>query len=123
TNTGFVPVETGMEHFRTDPWMLTTIGVGVFLGSLGFPVVFALLRRLRVRVRLPLHAKLTLFTTLGLIVVGAIAILVLEWSNPATLAGDDPASRPMTAGFLSVMSRSGGFATVDVGEMNGATLL
>lgn len=123
TNTGFVPTEEGVAPFATDPWFLATIAFGVFLGSLGFPVIFALLRRVRLRARLPIHAKLTLVTTIGLVVLGTVGILVLEWSNPATLAAHDPATRPTTAGFLSVMTRSGGFSPVDVGEMNGATLL
>ena len=44
TNTGFVPTVDGVEPFATDPWFLTTIAFGVFLGSLGFPVIFAVLR-------------------------------------------------------------------------------
>ncbi len=123
TNTGFVPTEEGVEPFATDPWFLSVIGVGVFLGSLGFPVIFGLLRLVRARVRLSLHVKLTLITTVVLAVLGAVAILALEWSNPATLGGQDAAARPMTAGFMSLMTRSGGFANVDVNEMNGSTLL
>lgn len=123
TNTGFVPTEAGVEPFATDPWFLSVIGVGVLLGSLGFPVIFALLRLVRVRARLSVHVKLTLVTTLGLALLGAIAILALEWSNPATLGGQDAIARPMTAGFMSLMTRSGGFANVDVDSMHGSTLL
>lgn len=123
TNTGFVPTEEGVEPFATDPWFLSVIGAGVLLGSLGFPVIFGLLRLVRARARLSLHAKLTLFTTIALAVLGGLAILVLEWSNPGTLGGQDVAARPMTAGFMSLMTRSGGFANVDVDAMNGSTLL
>ena len=123
TNTGFVPTVDGVEPFATDPWFLTTIAFGVFLGSLGFPVIFAVLRTVRFRVRLPIHAKLTLVTTIALVILGSVAILVLEWSNPATLGGQDAAARPMTATFLSFMTRSGGFANVDVGAMDGASYL
>src|SRR5690606_15830961 len=90
TNTGFVPVDSGMAHFATDPWMLGTISVGVFLGSLGFPVIFALFRFARGRIRLPLHAKLTLVTTLGLVALGTLAVIGLEWANPATLGAQSP---------------------------------
>jgi trk system potassium uptake protein TrkH len=123
TNTGFVPTEEGIAPFATDPWFLSVIGIGVFLGSLGFPVIFGLLRLARARVRLSLHVKLTLFTTVALAIVGAAAILALEWSNPATVGGQDAVARPMTAGFMSLMTRSGGFANVDVNEMHGSTLL
>jgi Trk-type K+ transport system membrane component len=103
--------------------MLSVIAIGVFLGSLGFPVIFALAKGWRTPHRWSIHVKLTLVTTLVLIVLGALALGVLEWSNPNTLGGQDPIARPMTASFLSVMTRSGGFSTVDIGEMHGATLL
>lgn len=123
TNTGFVPLIDGVEQFSADPWMLLTIAVGVFLGSLGFPVIYALTRFARFRARLSVHAKLTIVTTLVLIVVGMVAILLLEWNNGATLGDQDVANRPLTAFFLSVMTRSGGFSPIDVGAMNGSTLL
>lgn len=123
TNTGFVPLVDGMEPFVSDPWMLLTIAVGVFLGSVGFPVIFALFRLVRSRTRLGVHAKLTLFTTLILIVFGTVLIMVLEWDNGATIGGQSPIDRPLNAFFLSVMTRSGGFSPIEVGEMNGSTLL
>ncbi|WP_442908613.1 TrkH family potassium uptake protein [Homoserinibacter sp. YIM 151385] len=123
TNTGFVPTEAGVEPFRHDPWFLSVIAIGVFLGSIGFPVIFALARRVRLRARLSVHARLTIYTTLILIALGGLAILALEWDNPSTLGGEDPWWRPVTAVFTSVMTRSGGFSTIDVGEMNGSSLL
>lgn len=123
TNTGFVPLVDGMEQFSADPWMLITIAVGVFLGSLGFPVIFALTRFARFRARLTVHAKLTIVTTLVLILLGMIVILLLEWNNAATLGDQDYANRPLTAFFVSVMTRSGGFSPIDIGAMNGSTLL
>ena len=123
TNTGFVPAVEGIAPFATDPWFLTVIAIGVFLGSIGFPVIFALARFAKTRARLSVHVKLTLVTTTLLIALGAMAILVLEWSNPATLSSQDVAARPMTATFLSVMTRSGGFSNVDISSMNGSTLL
>jgi len=123
TNTGFVPFAPGMERFATDPWMLSVLSIAVFLGAIGFPVIFALGRWLQTRARLTLHARVTLLTTVILIAVGAFAIALLEWSNSATLGGQDGLTRPMTAVFTSIMSRSGGLSTIDIGEMNGSTLL
>ncbi|MEO6941962.1 MAG: potassium transporter TrkG [Terrimesophilobacter sp.] len=123
TNTGFVPHVEGMAPFATDPWMLSVIGLGVFVGSLGFPVIFALTRGWRGRHRVSIHVKLTIATTLILIVIGAIAIYALEWNNSKTLGAQDPVVRPMTATFLSIMTRSGGFSTVDIGQMHDSSLL
>lgn len=123
TNTGFTPTTEGISPFSRDPWLLGVLGTGVFLGSLGFPVIFVLARRLRHRMRLTVHARLTLVTTGALAVAGGLAILALEWSNPATLGAQEVPERLLTAGFMSLMARSGGFATVDVGSMSGVSLL
>ncbi len=123
TNTGFVPHVEGMTPFATDPWMLTVIGLGVFVGSLGFPVIFALTKGWRGKHRLSIHVKLTLATTSILIIFGALALYALEWNNSHTLGAQDPLVRPMTATFMSIMTRSGGFSTVDVSQMHDSTLL
>lgn len=134
TNTGFVPLVEGLGAYQNDPVIVLTVGVGVFLGSLGFPVIFALSRALWIarkrrkrstlaHARIGLHAKLTLVTTTILLVVGALAIGLLEWGNDKTLGGQDLWVRPMTAVFTSMMARSGGFNTVPTEDMSGATHL
>jgi trk system potassium uptake protein TrkH len=123
TNTGFTPNAEGLAPFVGDPWMLSWLSVAVFLGSLGFPVIFALARGWRNPRRWSVHVKLTLFTTLALIVLGMLALTVLEWNNQATLGGQDATSRPLTAGFMSIMTRSGGFSTIDMSQANGSSLL
>lgn len=123
TNTGFMPTPEGLEPFAADPWMLSAISLAVILGSLGFPVIFALAKHWRSPRRWSLHVKLTLVTTFILIVTGAIVLYALEWNNAATIGAQDPVVRPMTATFLSIMTRSGGFSTVDVGQMHDSSLL
>lgn len=134
TNTGFVPLVDGLAPFLNDPIMVFTIGIGVFLGSLGFPVIYALTRALRTarrrregltlqHGRIGMHARLTLSTTLILLVLGAVLIAALEWGNEKTLGSQPAGYRPMTALFTSMMSRSGGFSTVDIAELDGATLV
>ncbi len=134
TNTGFVPLVEGLSQFAEDPLMILTIGVGVFLGSIGFPVIYAVakaLRTVRLRrlhrtwehARLGIHAKLTLVTTTILLIVGALAIGFLEWNNEATLASQEQSNRPISALFISMMSRSGGFSTIETSEFGGAAMV
>jgi Trk-type K+ transport system membrane component len=80
--------------------MLSAISLAVILGSLGFPVIFALARYWKSPRHWSLHVKLTLVTTGILIVAGAIVIYALEWNNSATIGSQDPVERPMTATFL-----------------------
>jgi len=128
TNTGFVPMPDGLAPYAIDTYMLSVLAIGVFLGSIGFPVIFALYQYARrsgwrTHMKLPLHTKLTLNTTFILFVLGAIAIAVFEWSNPLTLGDQTPFQRIVSSSYTSVMTRSGGLGTLDIGEMNGSTLL
>jgi Trk-type K+ transport system membrane component len=128
TNTGFVPLRSGLEPFATDFYMLSVLAIGVFLGSIGFPVIFALYRAiagkgLRRNRRLGLHAKLTLTTTIAFVFLGWLAIGALEFDNPATLGSQGFWHTIMSAGYTSIMTRSGGLGIMDPTEMNGSTLL
>ncbi len=42
TNTGFTPNAGGLEPFADDYFLLTVLMIGVFLGSIGFPVIYTL---------------------------------------------------------------------------------
>lgn len=123
TNTGFVPNANGLVPFGDDYFLLTILMTGVFLGSIGFPVIFALTRhRWHVR-RWSLHAKLTLITTMILFVAGAAAFLLLEFNNPRTFGSMDAWDTTFQAFFLSAMTRSGGFSVVPIGDLHGSSLV
>jgi trk system potassium uptake protein len=123
TNTGFILSETGIEAYANDLWFLSWLMVGVFLGAIGFPVIYALLRNHRRPRQWSVHVKLTLVTTVLLVVLGAAAYVLLEWDNRSTFGSLPPGERVYQSLFFSVMTRSGGFSTIDVAEMNNASLL
>ncbi len=107
TNTGFVPNADGLTPFAQDYYLLTVLMAGVFLGSIGFPVIFTLWRHYW-RFRLwSLHAKLTIITTVVLFFAGAGVILLLEYDNPFTFGSMDAWDTTFQAFFLSAMTRSG----------------
>ncbi|MBS1697547.1 MAG: TrkH family potassium uptake protein [Actinobacteria bacterium] len=123
TNTGFTPNPGGLEPFAQNYYVLTVLMLGVFLGSLGFPVIYTLARqRWHVR-RWSLHTKLTMITTVLLFVAGAAVFLLLEFDNPKTFGSMDAADTTFQAFFLSAMTRSGGFNVVDMGSLNGSSML
>jgi trk system potassium uptake protein TrkH len=123
TNTGFVPIATGLAPYSHDVWFLGVLMLGVLLGSIGFPVIYVLSRSLRKPRRWSLHAKLTLVTSGILLVLGAVVYFGLEFNNPSTFGKLDGGQRVLQSLFLSVMTRSGGFATIDIGQLNGSSLL
>jgi len=123
TNTGFTPNPGGMTVFEHDYWFQSLLMVGVFLGSLGFPVIFTLSRLWRHPRHWSLHVKLTLTTTLILFLAGAIMFLLLEYSNPRTYGELDAGPTIFQSFFMSMMTRSGGFSTIDMHDLNGSSML
>lgn len=122
-NAGFVPEAAGTAQYLGDPWFTVPIGTAVFVGALGFPVILVLVRRWRTPSRWTLHAKLTLSTSFLLFFAGWIGIAMMEWTNQATLGSHSVVTRLLASAFASVMPRSGGFSTLDLGDFHPATRL
>ncbi len=123
TNTGFSPNAEGLAPFAHDYVMLTVLMTGVFLGSIGFPVIFTLWKHQWHVRRWSLHAKLTLITTTVLFFVGAGVFVLLEYGNPKTFGAMDAWDTTFQAFFLSAMTRSGGFSIIDIGDLHGSSLV
>lgn len=122
-NAGFVPTTEGLLPHVGD-WMLCLpLIVGVFIGSLGFPVILNLAKRWRRPSGLSLHAKLTLATSGLLVVVGTVLFAAFEWRNSETLGPLDLPAKLLASLFAAVMPRSGGFSTVPVEAMHEPTWL
>lgn len=123
TNTGFAPNPLGPVEFFDDYWFQSLMMLDVFLGSLGFPVIFALLRTWRTPHRWSVHVKLTLTTTVVLWIAGALTFLVLEYDNPKTYGAFGFGKTLYEAFFMSTMTRSGGFSTIDMADLYSSSLL
>ena len=123
TNTGFLPTAEGLTPYAGDVWFLSAIMLGVVAGAIGFPVIYVLSRNLRRPRRWSLHVKMTLLTFGLLLVLGALAYFVLEFNNPRTFANLDPGQRILQSFFMSTMTRSGGFSTIDIAQLDGSSLL
>lgn len=135
-NAGFSLFPGSMTAFAGDFGVQLVIMGLVLLGGLGFPVMMELVRhgwRRLVRLirkstpappRLSLITRVVVATNVALIVAGALAVLLLEFSSALAPAAEHGlGSRVMAALFASVNTRSGGLNTVDIGAMRDATLL
>ena len=123
TNTGFTPNAGGVAVFADDYLVLIVLMMSVFLGSIGFPVIYTLARHVWHVKKWSLHSKLTLITTTLLFLAGALAFLVLEFNNPRTFGSMDALDTTIQAMFLSAMTRSGGFSVIDISDLNGSSML
>ena len=119
-NAGITLFTDGLAH----PWVATNwlvhwvITVLVFLGALGMVAMFDLFdfRKLRERMVQPwktisFPAKIALYFSVILVVLGTVAFAALEWNG--TLAGMSGFGKFTTAVFQSV-TRTSGFNTVDI---------
>jgi Trk-type K+ transport system membrane component len=122
-NAGFTPTDAGLLPDVGDWALCLPLIVGVFVGSLGFPVILNLVRGRRRLSRLSLHSKLTLATGALLIVGGSLLFLLLEWTNPGTFGPLSIPDKLLAALFQSTMTRSGGLSTVDIGQLHQTTWL
>lgn len=105
-----------------NPVILGTFGVLILLGGLGFAIVGDAVTKRRWR-RFTLETKMVLLATLAIVVVGTTAITVFEWSNPATLGGYPPATRPLHALFETTTLRTAGFSSMPTGSLLEPTLV
>lgn len=107
---------TGFVAYGTDP-ILNLINMGlIFLGGIGFIVMFDVMEYPKCR-KLSLHSKVVLTVTCLLIVIGALMMFILEFSNPSTLGPLSYPQKIMASFFQSVTSRSGGISTIDIGGL------
>lgn len=122
-NAGFALYSDSLVRFLGDPWVTIPVAIAVICGGIGFPVLFELARNARRPSRWSLHSKVTLLTTAALLAVGFVFIVAAEWSNPKTMGPLAVPAKLLAGFFSSVMPRTAGFNTLDIGSLNPATLL
>ena len=122
-NAGFSSYSDSVMGFQSDPVILVPIMLSVILTALGFPVMQDL-REHRLRWnRWTLHTKITVAGTAMLLSLGFVSILAMEWDNDATLAPMSLGAKMLNAAFHSVMPRTAGFNSLDVGSFHDETLM
>lgn len=122
-NAGFALFSDSMMGFVSDPVISLTLCASIILGGLGFPVIFELRKRFRRPLMWSMNTRLVLVFTPVLLVLGTAFITVLEWNNPATLGELAWHDRILAGFFQSVQTRTAGFNSVDISQLDDATLL
>ncbi|MGP0224678.1 MULTISPECIES: TrkH family potassium uptake protein [unclassified Paenarthrobacter] len=122
-NAGFTPHSDGIVPYETDLWILVPLMLGVFLGSLGFPVVMVLQQNGLNWKKWNLHTKLTIQVSFILLVAGTVLWGLMEWDNLRTIGHMSLGDKIIHSLFASVMTRSGGFNLVDQNHMESTTML
>ena len=116
---GYLAPGQSLIVFNDDPIVCLTLAL-VTVGGLGF-LVWEELSRVRNFKKLSVYSKLVLLMTGGILIVGTIVILLLEWNNPATLGNMSFGQKLMNALFQTGTLRTAGFVTVDQLALKDAT--
>lgn len=122
-NAGFSTHSDSVMGYQSDPVILVPIMLAVILTALGFPVMQDLRDKRLAWKSWSLHSKVTVFGTGALLVSGFAAILAMEWANSATLGPMGVGGKLLNAAFHSVMPRTAGFNSLDVGGFHDETLM
>lgn len=128
-NAGFSLFSDSLVRYARSPVINGIVTLLVILGGIGYQVITEAVIWIRDRIQrrrrrqvFSLHFKVVTSTTAVLLVIGTIVLLAAEYNNPATLG---PVSFPiklMVAWFQSVITRTAGFNSIDIGSMTGTSL-
>ncbi len=118
-NAGFDLFGNSLEGYVGDPVINLTVIMLIIIGGLGFAVLAEFFNKRKLT---SLHAKMVISTTVILLLVGWIAFLGLEYTNPETLAHLNFGEKLLGSLFLSVTPRTAGFNTVPTGALRESSL-
>lgn len=112
--------ENSLCDYAANPLINAVTEALIILGGLGYIVWWDVLRVIKSRSpknrrlfrHLTLHSKIVLTATAGLIAIGAILILLLEYNNPLTIGEMSLFDKVQISLFQSVTARTAGFASV-----------
>lgn len=105
--------------FNDDPVVLLTLIALITVGGLGF-FVWEELARVRRFKRFSVYTKLVLIATACILALGTGVILLLEWSNPATLGPMPVWQKILNALFQTATLRTAGFVSIDQAQLSEA---
>ena len=112
-----------LMEYKSDYLILVTTMALIILGGLGYVVWFDLRDSVMMKLkkrnslvkfkkRLGEHTKLVIIITGGLIVLGALCIFIMEYSNPDTIGNMSLSDKIVNSIFQSVTFRTAGFVTI-----------
>ena len=123
--------ENSLCEYALNPFINSVTSLLIILGGIGYIVWWDIIRVLKnfkkenvkCLKRLTLHSKIALSATLILIFGGAIAIFILEYNNPLTIANYSLFDKIQVSLLQSITTRTAGFATVPQENLTNASAI
>ena len=110
-NAGFALDSDNLTAYREQPVVLGVVGLLIVLGGLAPAVVFSIPAWLRGGL-VSLQVRLVWLVTLGLLAIGFVGVLAIEWTN--TLRSLPWWHKLANAAFQSATLRTAGFNSIDI---------
>ena len=118
--------------YNSDPIILINTSFLIVLGGLGYVVWFDFINGFKegrkkgyslllIFKRVSEHSKLVLKVTAFLIIVGAVGVFVMEYTNPDTIGGMSLGGKLLNSIFQSITFRTAGFAAVPQDKLTDGT--
>ncbi|MFQ3545010.1 TrkH family potassium uptake protein [Halobacillus rhizosphaerae] len=120
-NAGFSIWSDSLSGYATDPVINIVISLLFIIGGIGFTVVFDMWKSKEFK-DLMLHTKIMIIGTLVINVISFFVIFILEYNNPNTIADFTITGKMQAAYFQAVTPRTAGFNSIDIGQMDDASL-
>lgn len=122
-NAGFSLYTDNLESFVGNTLVNMTVAYLIILGGIGFSVINSVLIAVRKNIkRFTLTSKVAILVSLFLTFVGTVLFFVLEYKNPTTLGNLSLYDKILASFFQSVTTRTAGFNTVPMNNLNPATV-
>lgn len=119
-NAGFALQSDSLIAYNSQPLVLNTVAVLIFLGGMAPAAALSIPYIIR-RKRVPLSYKLAVYASVFLVVTGMSAILAFEWN--VSLRGLNSIDKVWNALFQSVTLRTAGFNSIDLYNVTSPTLI
>ncbi len=122
-NAGFSLFSNSFMDYKFDIMVNLVATTLIIVGGIGYIVIFELYYfKQKKLTRISTHTKLTLSTTLILIIAAMFLFLSLEWSNTKSIGNFDIWQKLITSYFYAINLRTAGANSIDIGALGDSTL-
>ena len=121
-NCGYSLFSDSLVRYQGDPIVNLTVMGLIVIGGIGFIVQYEVFAKIRgAQKKLSVHTKIVLITTAFLILSGAVIFYLVEKNH--IIKGLPLQNQILASFFQSVVPRTAGFNTVDIGLLANETIL
>lgn len=121
-NCGLSLFPDSLVRYQDDPIVNLTVMILIVLGGIGFIVIHEIVMKIRgMKEKLSLHTRIVLLVT-GILIVGG-ALLIYSFEKDFLMKDLPLPTKVFISFFHSVVARTAGFNTVDIGQLTNPTIL